>query len=317
MTQNDEHSFFQSILNFLKGFGIRILVHCSAFIAALQVSGLAVEYDSISGIFAAYMAFICLLARATSLHFTWLMPAILGLVQVLFCSLLGLFLVPSLFLGGLQAYIQRIFIKKFNMGSEWIAVPFLLLALFGILPLSNLALTLASFAFLFFIGILTQRFYALYVKKQEEEKRLQAERKIQIEQKKNRDPFEEYRQSVKNLYQKQSWLPQNSQKTLLSLALSADAIISCMKEDNRDIKSGEKFLARYLPATHSVLDSYKRHQTSPKNETITNALLHSEEVLARLAEAFAKEHEYLLRNDADDFSANLRVLDTLLKMERQ
>ncbi len=315
MAYKERKGFFQSIALNIKSFGIRILVHCCAFIAAIQVSDLAKIFDEGASLLAAYLGFICLIARGTSLQFTWLMPAILGFIQVAFCSILGFSLVQAIFIGGLQSYLLRIYVKKFTMGSEWIVLFFFFIAVSDILPFPNFAFASISFIFLFCAGIIASKSYAHFIKKQEEAKKREYERQVQIEKEKNRDPFEKHRLSIKDLFTKKEYLPQNMQETLLSLGLSAESILQCMAEDTRDVYAGEKFLTRYLPATHTVLDSYKRYEASPQNEAITKALVHSEEVLARLAEAFAQEHAYLLRNDVDDFSADLRVLDTLLKME--
>ncbi len=315
MTQKEELGFFPSIWLYIKGFGVRLLVHIIAVVMAIQLSGANEEYSGMTAMFATYVGCICLVARGSSLRFAWLMPTLLGFVQLFICFILGVPIVPAIFLGGLQTYLQRVFVNKFKMGFEWVVTLFLLLALLAILPLPSFMLSVSVFVAIFFVGILIGASKVHYLKKQEEAKKREEERLVREEFERNRDPLEEYRVSIKNLYPKQAWLPQNLQATLLYLTLSAESIIQCMVDDARDVKIGEKFLKRYLPAVHNVLDDYKRYCNSPQNETITNALAHSEEVLTRLAEAFAQEHQHLLRNNIDDFSANLRVLDTLLKME--
>ncbi len=314
MLQKEKLSFLQSVVLNIKNFGIRLLVHCIALIIAVQISGID-SFSAIFSIFSTYIGLICLASSGMAMHFTWLMPTIIGLTQCFLCFLLGSSLVTAIFLGGLQAYVQKVFLNKFKMGFEWVVSIFLVIALTGIFPLTNPIFIFTSFIILVCIGMFLNKSYESRLQKQEASKKLEQERKIREEEERNRDPFEEYRKSIKELYPKQAYLPQNLQNTLLQLALTAEAIIRAMEDDSRDIKAGEKFLTRYLPATHKILDDYKRYCAIPSNQTITEALARSEEVLERLAQAFVSEHNYLLRNDIDDFSANLRVLDTLLKME--
>ncbi len=315
MNQRKEQSFFQSAVLFLKNFSIRFLIHFLSLICAMQIADVFETFNNISSMIAAYLGLICLFARGHSLQFTWLMPTVIGLAQ-LFVSLV--FAMPfawAIFFGGLQAYIQRVFIKKFKMGYEWIVLVFLLMALWETPNPNSPVLLIASFILFFFVGLILNQSYAFYMKKQQKAHKLKIEENAKAEEEKNKEPYEDFRQSIKDLYPKQAWLPQELQGTLFTLIVTAEAIIQSMLKDSRDVKGGEKFLSRYLPATHSVLDSYKRYCNSPKSEAITKALEQSEEVLDRLAKAFTQEYEYLLRNDVDDFSANLRVLDTLLKME--
>ncbi len=314
MLQKEKSSFFETVVLNIKNFGIRLLMHCIALIIAIQLTGID-DYNAIFTVFITYIGLICLFGSGIAMHFAWLMPTVIGFVQLLLCFFFGASIVLAIYLGGLQAYIQRIFVKKFQMGIEWILSLFLLIALTVLLPLEKPFFTLISFLILCCLGVFLNKSYAIYIEKQEKIKKLEQERIKSEEEEKNRDPFEDYRKSIKELYPKQAYLPQHLQNTLLQLTLTAEAIIRAMEDDSRDIKAGEKFLTRYLPATHKILDDYKRYCAIASNETVTEALARSEEVLARLSEAFTSEHNYLLRNDIDDFSANLRVLDTLLKME--
>ncbi len=313
--QKEEQGLIQSLVNFLKSFGMRLLIHCIALIVAMQLSGSAQGLSRFAAVFSIYLGLICLIARGTSLHFAWLMPTLLGFTQVIIASSLGLSFVAAIFIGGLQSYVQRLFIKKFKMGLEWVILPFLCLAFPSVLPIPSLIFLVISFIFLTFIGIIADKTYQSYQKKQEEAKKQEEDKKIIAEREKNKQPFDQYRQSIKSLYQKRNYLPQNLQDSLISLGKSAELILDCMKNDARDVQAGEKFLARYLPATHAVLDNYNRHSNSVQNEAVTKALNDSQEILLRLEGAFAQEHSYLLQNDVDDFSADLKVLDTLLKMD--
>jgi uncharacterized protein (DUF1778 family) len=89
-----------------------------------------------------------------------------------------------------------------------------------------------------------------------------------------------------------------------------------MAADARDLEPGHRFLNRYFKAAHSVVD---KHRSLSREEAVTRelaeALDKSREMLSRLGGVFARERERLLRNDVTDFSADLAVIDTLLKMD--
>lgn len=125
-----------------------------------------------------------------------------------------------------------------------------------------------------------------------------------------------FRESAAELIRKKTLLPQNLHESLEGIHRSALAIIECIMTDPKDVASGTRFLERYLPATHKVIDEHlrlvrERHLSSE----IEKALNLSIEVLQRLEKAFANEHTALMENDVLHFTAELKVLDSLLKMD--
>ena len=82
------------------------------------------------------------------------------------------------------------------------------------------------------------------------------------------------------------------------------------------VDHGARFLKRYLAATHGIVDTHLRFAHDKDiSPDVASALARSNDMLARLKVAFAKEHALLLQNDVTDFSADLKTLDTLLKMD--
>ncbi|MDR0339776.1 MAG: 5-bromo-4-chloroindolyl phosphate hydrolysis family protein [Desulfovibrio sp.] len=125
-----------------------------------------------------------------------------------------------------------------------------------------------------------------------------------------------YRELGMRLLDKAPSLPRRVREDIKNIAVSTDKIITCMREDPNDVASGDRFLSRYLKAAHTVTDEYARlsAQGGSHNE-VAQTLARSEELLTRLRNAFAEEHVSLLRNDTLNFTAELNVLDKLLKME--
>ncbi len=316
-------SFIQKAIDYIKGFGMRLLVHGAALLCAGVVAGASIGSFVFLG---TYLGIICLVPRETSMKKQWLMPTSIGLVQMLCGFVLGLPLYQCIFWGGFQTFIQRMLAKKFSLGLEWIVCIFLLpVALDSLMGTPNLMGLLASFVGLSLGGGLFWQILNKFNKNKKSQKspneanvQQQATQQTtsQPENTNDIDVFKQYRDSIAKLRIKQILLPKNIQQSLQSLISSAEAIITCMVEDKRDIELGKRFLNRYLPATHSVLDNYRRHcKDASTNPQIAHALSQSETIILRLEQAFAYEYSHLQRNNIDDFSAELRVLDTLLKME--
>ncbi len=312
-TAND--GFFKKVIDYIKGFGMRLLVHGAALLCAGVVAGASVGSFVFLG---TYFGLICLVPRETSMKKEWLIPTGIGLLQMLIGFGLDLPLYQCVFWAGFQTYIQRMLAKKFNLGLEWIVSIFLLpIALDCLISSTNLLGLLSSFASLSLCGGLFWKFFSK-LKKNKKKPRVQPEQSHPQEAtpEKESDPFEQYRDSIAKLRIKQILLPKKLQQSIQALIVSAEAIIACMQEDKRDMDPGKRFLNRYLPATHSVLDNYRRHcKDANTNSQVAQALSQSENIILRLQQAFAYEHSHLQRNNIDDFSADLRVLDTLLKME--
>ncbi len=323
MEENTKVSLLDKVMDDVRGFGMRIVVHLSAFFCAGVVANFIPSYAAM----ATYMGLICLVARDIRMQVTWLAPLGFGLAQMVLSLGLGLPFYEALFWGGAQSFVQRLFMKRYAMGTEWGTAVFLFpIALKFCASSPHVVLLLGSFALVSALGYAFWHIRTRLEAKKEavqiaQEKMAQAAASATATQRMaSENALAEYKSSIAKLRTKQLLLPKSVQPHLLALTKSAEAIVLCMQEDRRDKEPGEKFLRRYLPATHGVLENYCRLAGSAKansqsSEDITAALRHSEEVLQRLEQAFAQEHSALLRNDIDDFSADLKVLDTLLKME--
>ncbi len=321
--QDTGNSLMEKALTGVKNFGLRIVVHVSAFFCAGVVAGFVPGYTAA----AMYVGLICLVARETRMHTNWLVPLGFGLGQVVLSLAFGLPLYQAIFWGGAQTWVQRLFMKRYALGTEWVPVVFLVpLAFKFVATASSAILVLGSFGALTVAGAvfwqLRTRIEAKKIALQQarEQQSVAAEERVRLEAVAKENVYNEYKASIAKLRAKQLFLPKHMQTTLQELIKSADAVVLCMKNDVRDKEPGEKFLARYLPATHSVVENYTRLAGSSvanahASEDITAALSHTEEVLQRLAQAFSHEHKNMLRNDIQDFSADLKVLDTLLKMD--
>ncbi len=321
-------SWFSKAWGYVTGFAFRVAVHFGAFIcAAVLATEIPKEADQQAmAILGTYFGIICLIARGTSMKPEWLVPACCGFIQLIAGLVFGFHITEAIFWGGAQAFLQRVLMKKFSLGSEWFTAVFIvpLALVLGGKMITNF-MFLGSFVAIAALGAgfgqvcrsrEAKKEQQKEAKKQEEE-RIKADKRLQAMA---NDPFYVYVESTAELRSKLLVLPKEMQPTLVNLTKSSEAIILCMREDKRDQGPGEKFLKRYLPATHSVLENYcKLAGSAVSNDTsaekITIALKESEEVLKRLELAFKQEHSMLLRNDVDDFSADLRVLDTLLKMD--
>ena len=124
------------------------------------------------------------------------------------------------------------------------------------------------------------------------------------------------RASLAELECKLPGLPVETQASVRAIMQSANNILGCMATDPRDVDHGARFLKRYLAATHGIVDTHLRFAHDKDiSPDVASALARSNDMLARLKVAFAKEHALLLQNDVTDFSADLKTLDTLLKMD--
>ena len=124
------------------------------------------------------------------------------------------------------------------------------------------------------------------------------------------------RTSLAELEGKLPGLPAETQASVRAIMQSANNILGCMATDPRDVDHGARFLKRYLAATHGIVDTHLRFAHDKDiSPDVASALARSNDMLARLKVAFAKEHALLLQNDVTDFSADLKTLDTLLKMD--
>lgn len=292
---------------YLKGFGVRVFVHIAALLSGCAV---AITSSSVMAGVCVYAGVICIVARGISATPGWLAPAGFGVLQTAVLAFLGLPLPQALFWGGAQAWLQRALHKRLAMGSEWMALlPLLPIGIYLMAGMVSLKALLVSFFGVFVAGRGTARvIHRLRHPVSEKEKQhrgLPEPEKVTV-----------YRASLAALDGKIPRLPRGVQAVASSIAASAGNILECMSNDPRDLEPGHRFLNRYMNAVHTVVDKHIRlareHAITPE---IIEALTKSEDMLARLDTAFAREHARLLENDVTDFSADLTVLDTLLKMD--
>ncbi len=315
-------SFFSKLKTRIKGFGTRVLVHSCALASAFVVSSLVpATHGQDFAFLGTYIGIICLVARDMARHASWFVPTILGFLQMLFCFSLGFPLHQGIFWGGFQSYIQRLFAKNFAMGSEWIMPLFLVPLSFSLGAYIHTSWLWFGTSFAIFITLGWMYFTASRYKEKQKARyeQLHSENKEPAKEEVTttspEDPFKEFHTSIAKLRMKLIFLPENLKKSVQSVINSAESIVLCMAEDERDTEAGRRFLHRYLPAVHSVLDKYQRLSLEKTTVNVHEALEQSVEILVRLEKAFIQEHENLLQNNVDDFSAELQMLDTLLKME--
>lgn len=128
--------------------------------------------------------------------------------------------------------------------------------------------------------------------------------------------FGQYLTSAGALCQKASDLPENIETPVAAIREATEKIVASMREDPADVTSGERFLSRYLAAAHGIVDDYARLRArGASSGEVAKVLEKSGVLLVRLQEAFRQEHEYLLANDTLNLTAQLNVLDKLLKMD--
>lgn len=128
--------------------------------------------------------------------------------------------------------------------------------------------------------------------------------------------IEEFRTKILSLAAKKQSLPPGMRARIDGILEAAENILACMRADPQDVAPADKFLSRYLTAAHTVVDEYARLAAQgAMHDNVARALARSGDLLQRLEKAFVDEHGRLLQNDAVNFTAELNVLDKLLKME--
>ncbi len=131
-----------------------------------------------------------------------------------------------------------------------------------------------------------------------------------------RERIELFHTSALQLTDKKYQLPPDMHAHIDGLRAATENILDCMRKDPADVGPGDKFLSRYLKSAHMVVDEYVRFSRDGSGHTnVEQVLAHSRELMARLEKAFVEEHKRLLQNDTINFTAELNVLDKLLRME--
>lgn len=240
------------------------------------------------------------------------LPPACGAALCFFWSLVGMPWQFTLIWGGCAAFACLALLRKGNLGLSWSALPALLIGLYGYF--SGLASGTSKGAPLWtFVLPLLAAWGA---------QRLRALRHARRPRPAGApDPAlavfcDEYAASAHLLREKTAQLPPGPRPRVHGIADGAEKILHCMASDPADIAGGKRFLARYLKAAHNVVDDYIRlmPEADRQNEAAAT-LAQAERALAGLEKAFADEHSALLRNDAANLEAELKVLDTLLKMD--
>ena len=128
--------------------------------------------------------------------------------------------------------------------------------------------------------------------------------------------IEAFRQKALELAGRKDSLPPGMRSRIDGIVEATENIFSCMLADPHDVAPADKFLSRYLTAAHTVVEEYARlSRQGCTHDSVTQALARGDELLERLERAFVDEHARLLQNDTVNFTAELNVLDKLLKME--
>ncbi|MBN3256963.1 5-bromo-4-chloroindolyl phosphate hydrolysis family protein [Pectobacterium brasiliense] len=93
-------------------------------------------------------------------------------------------------------------------------------------------------------------------------------------------------------------------------------IVTCMKEDPKDVEPGTAFLNRYLPAVEKMAGEFVRLSTQlEKHGKSDDFLLKNVTALKALGSAFQQQHARLLENDTLDFDTELNLVNNLLKTD--
>ncbi len=120
---------------------------------------------------------------------------------------------------------------------------------------------------------------------------------------------------TRRLLGKAGTVPPELARHVEAIAAESFEILKNMRQDANDRRIGDKFLTRYLPAVHKVVDDYVRLAAeNVQQQEIAEALAKADDLMGRIEAAFRDEHAVLLRNDTVNFSAELDALDALLKM---
>lgn len=297
--------------------------HLLLFFSSLVVGGIvcatapsSLDEASLVALFVtAFFGFFLLLPARRPQNAGEAVPLVTGLCLCLAWTVLGLPWQYTLIWGACAGFLTRFFAARGRLGLEFSALPFLLLGVFSYYaglegagglsaPVWSLPLfSLAGWVFLELPKLKVRRQQAAAQKRQEKDTALTGKLK-------------DWQESALLLDQKAGSLPPGVRARVKGIAEGTRKIVKAMAEDPGDVPAGERFLARYLVAAHSVVDEYLRlAKDSAASQDIVAALIRAEQSLAALDQAFAEERVRLLRNDTMSFRAELAALDKLLKMD--
>jgi hypothetical protein len=111
-------------------------------------------------------------------------------------------------------------------------------------------------------------------------------------------------------------LPAAMQTELQGIIKNARMILTSMEEDPEDVKPGNAFLSRYMPALESVVEQIEKltalETLSSSSSQAMDKCLHA---LQGLRSAFAQQYEQLQENNQLKFNVEMEMLDSLLKTD--
>ncbi|MDL2279615.1 5-bromo-4-chloroindolyl phosphate hydrolysis family protein [Desulfovibrio sp. OttesenSCG-928-G11] len=298
--------------------GSHLLLFFSSLVVAGIVCATAAGLDeaSLAALFVtAFFGFFLLLPARRPQNAGEAVPLATGLCLCLVWTALALPWQYTLIWGACAGFLTRFFAARGRLGLEFSALPFLLLGVFSYYaglegagglsaPVWSLPLfSLAGWAFLELPKLKSRRRQAAADRGKERDAALTGK-------------LGDWQQSARLLDEKAGALPPGVRARVKGIADGTRKIVAAMAEDPGDVPAGERFLARYLVAAHSVVDEYLRlAKDSAASQEIVAALIRAEQSLAALDQAFAEERVRLLRNDTMSFRAELAALDKLLKMD--
>ncbi|MDR0563733.1 MAG: 5-bromo-4-chloroindolyl phosphate hydrolysis family protein [Azoarcus sp.] len=312
----------------LKQFGVRALVHLFSLIIAIFVvdSGNAPADANlfemvaffVSFKFSVYIGLICLVPDKPENRADWVIPSGAGIALLAAFALLGVPIGHSFIWGGAATWLIRFLRRKAKFNWELAVLPWLVISLFAshanehVLGDMGLFLLLPVFLAISALGWAVTTFYIFFRTRIKE-------RSLTPQEIAARDvisKIEEFKSSAAALQNKVRQLPEQIRKPVNGIVEGTNKILSCMRDDPNDVTPGERFLSRYLKASHGLVDEYARLSSQGVLQPpVIETLAKSESMLHRLNQAFEAEHAHLLTNDTLDFNADLNVLDKLLKID--
>ena len=290
----------------------RLGFHC---LALLYVTGAIAQNEHNSIGMGAYAGLLCLFPAGCKLRENiWLFPAVIAAGQFLllfFRADLGPG--PALYVAGLQSWLLGAIFRRFRLGTGWLVAPILALCF----PAGwERPFPYAFFALGTLCGCLAYYCNAWYERHKAAAKQAQPAKLEEEQTRAKGADFAEFSASAFALRGKGPLLPAALQASAEAIAQGAESIVELMRDDPADRPGGARFLARYLPAAHKILDECVRLRAGGGGHArVQESLDNSAYMLERLSAAFQEERELLLRNDALRLDVEIKTLDRLLKMD--
>jgi hypothetical protein len=261
------------------------------------------------GGFHAYIGLLCLFPSGFSpKDGRTLFPTGIGLAH-LFPLLAwgGCSLSQALFACGLQSWLLAAIIRRFRLGGDWLVFPALILCA-AVDPRE--AFPFSPFVFATLCGAAAYACAVRHAPEQKAEPSGAEEPSL-----KKKAAFAEFEASLTLLRKKKKLLSPALHKDTDALIRAAGGILDSLYADQEERPAQARFLARYLPAAHTILDEHIRLSENADRAPVQESLENGAVMLERLAAAFQQEHDRLLRNGAMLFNAEMHTLDKLLKMD--